>query len=85
MLASEVFVSGRSLQEAFRREIGQPPMTYLRQIRLRRVHDDLASAEPGSVTVAAVASRWGFLHLGRFAGAYRAAFGVSPSETLGRR
>jgi AraC-like DNA-binding protein len=85
VLASEVFVSGRALQEAFRREVGQPPMTYLRQIRLRRVHDDLASAAPGSVTVGAVASRWGFLHLGRFAGAYRAAFGVSPSETLGRR
>jgi AraC-like DNA-binding protein len=85
VLASEVFVSGRALQEAFRREIGQPPMTYLRQVRLRRVHDDLAAAAPGSVTVGAVASRWGFLHLGRFAGAYRAAFGVSPSETLGRR
>lgn len=85
VLASEVFVSARALQEAFRREIGQPPMSYLRQVRLRRVHDELASAAPGSVTVGAVASRWGFLHLGRFAGAYRVAFGVSPSETLGRR
>jgi AraC-like DNA-binding protein len=84
VLASEVFVSGRALQEAFRREIGQSPMTYLRQIRLRRVHDDLASAAPGSVTVGAVASRWGFVHLSRFAGAYRVAFGVSPSETLAR-
>jgi AraC-like DNA-binding protein len=84
-LASELFVSGRALQEAFRREIGQPPMSYLRQVRLRRVHDDLVTAAKGSVTVGAVASRWGFLHLGRFAGAYRAAFGVSPSETLGRR
>jgi AraC-like DNA-binding protein len=34
------------------------------------------------VTVAAVAHRWGFAHLGRFAYAYRARFGVSPSETL---
>jgi AraC-like DNA-binding protein len=85
VLASEVFVSGRTLQEAFRREIGQPPMTYLRHVRLRRVHDALAAAAPGSVTVGAVAARWGFLHLGRFAGAYRAAFGVSPSETLRRR
>lgn len=85
LLASEVFVSARALQEAFRREIGQPPMSYLRQVRLRRVHDELAAAAPGSVTVGAVASRWGFLHMGRFAGAYRDSFGVSPSETLGRR
>ncbi len=84
LLASEVFVSARALQEAFRREIGQPPMSYLRQIRLRRVHDELSAAAPGSVTVGAVASRWGFVHLGRFAGAFRDAFGVSPSEVLGR-
>lgn len=85
LLASEVFVSARALQESFRREIGQPPMSYLRQVRLRRVHDELAAAAPGSVTVGAVASRWGFLHMGRFAGAYRDAFGITPSETLGRR
>jgi AraC-like DNA-binding protein len=85
LLASEVFVSARALQEAFRRDIGQPPMSYLRQIRLRRVHDELAGATRGSVTVGAVASRWGFLHLGRFAAAYRDTFGLSPSDTLGRR
>jgi transcriptional regulator GlxA family with amidase domain len=29
-----------------------------------------------------VAARWGFGHPGRFAGAYRARYGRSPSETL---
>ncbi|WP_255344740.1 MULTISPECIES: helix-turn-helix domain-containing protein [unclassified Actinoplanes] len=29
-----------------------------------------------------MAARWGFANTGRFAAAYRAAYGVSPSETL---
>jgi AraC-like DNA-binding protein len=29
-----------------------------------------------------VAMRWGFTHLGRFAGAYRDRYGVTPSQTL---
>jgi transcriptional regulator GlxA family with amidase domain len=32
--------------------------------------------------VTRVASRWGFLQLGRFAASYRAKFGELPSRTL---
>ena len=35
-----------------------------------------------TTTVRAVATSLGFLHMGRFAAAYRDAFGESPSETL---
>jgi len=59
-------------------------MTYLREVRLRRAHDELLASPPSSTTVSAVASRWGIVHLGRFAAAYRAAFGESPSQTLAR-
>jgi AraC-like DNA-binding protein len=34
------------------------------------------------VTVADVAFRWGFNHLGRFAAFYRTRYGVPPSRTL---
>jgi AraC-like DNA-binding protein len=81
-LAREVFVSVRSLQEGFRREVGTPPMAYLQDVRLRRVHSELTRAAPGATTVSAVAFRWGFVHMGRFAAAYRATFGVTPSATL---
>ena len=33
-------------------------------------------------TVADVAMRWGLMHTGRFAAAYRSTYGESPSETL---
>ncbi|MQA86400.1 MAG: helix-turn-helix domain-containing protein [Streptosporangiales bacterium] len=82
-LASAVGVSVRALQEGFRRYVGVPPMSYLREMRLARVHEELATAEPdSSLTVTSVACRWGFLHLGRFAGAYQKKYGVLPSQTL---
>ncbi len=81
-LAQEVAVSVRALQEGFQRSLDLPPMAYLRQVRLNRVHDELLAAHPGTVTITAVAARWGFLHAGRFATAYRQKFGCLPSETL---
>jgi AraC-like DNA-binding protein len=84
-LAAIAGMSVRSLQEGFRRYVGCTPMTYLQQIRLARAHDALRHADPQRVTVASVAHRWGFAHLGRFASAYRSRFGTSPSETLRER
>jgi transcriptional regulator GlxA family with amidase domain len=81
-LARRVAVSGRSLQEGFQRSIGVPPMRYLRELRLDRVHDDLLAADPYSVSVGQAAGRWGFYHLGRFAAAYRDRFGQAPLHTL---
>ncbi|MEA5365260.1 AraC family transcriptional regulator [Amycolatopsis sp., V23-08] len=81
-LAREAAVSVRSLQEGFQRWFGLPPMAYLRDVRLTRVQGELAAADPAGTTIAAVAARWGFLHAGRFATAYRRKFGVLPSETL---
>jgi transcriptional regulator GlxA family with amidase domain len=83
-LAAIAGMSVRSLQEGFRRHVGCAPMTYLQQVRLGRAHDTLRSSDPAHVTVASVAHRWGFAHLGRFASAYRTRFGHSPSETLRR-
>ena len=45
-------------------------------------HADLRTADPATTTVTAVAGRWGFLHAGRFAAAYKTAYGHPPSETL---
>lgn len=83
-LALRVHLSVRSLQDGFARELGVSPMKYLQQVRLRRARDRLRDASPSETTVAVVASGLGLSHLGRFAAAYRLAFGESPSETLRR-
>ena len=58
--------------------------TYLRNIRLARAHQDLQEADPSSTTVAAIAYRWGFSHVPRFATAYRERYGELPSATIRR-
>ena len=83
-LATEVHLSVRALQEGFRRDLDTTPMTYLRQVRLRRAHESLREADPDTATVGAIAGGLGILHLGRFAAAYRNAFGEAPSDTLNR-
>jgi AraC-like DNA-binding protein len=81
-LARATGVSARALQKAFQRSGQPPPMTYLRRLRLHKARAELAAHNPNQLTVTAVASRWGFLHLSRFAQQYRQLFGESPSETL---
>jgi AraC-like DNA-binding protein len=82
ILAKQCHVSVRALQEGFRRHLGMSPMAYLRVVRLRRAHRDLRSADPARVTVACIAHRWGFAHLGRFAAAHKTMFGETPLQAL---
>jgi AraC-like DNA-binding protein len=81
-LAEVARVSVRSLQDGFRKHAGCSPMGYLQRVRLQRARTDLLRADPARDTVAAIAHRWGFAHLGRFASAYRIRYQESPSETL---
>jgi AraC-like DNA-binding protein len=81
-LAKQSHVSVRTLQDGFQRHLGMSPMAYVRMIRLRRAHRDLRSADPARSTVAAVAHRWGFTHLGRFAAAHKTMFGETPLQAL---
>jgi AraC-like DNA-binding protein len=54
-------------------------MAYLRVVRLRRAHRDLGrSANPSHSSIASIAHRWGFTHLGRFAAAHQTMFGETP-------
>jgi len=81
-IATAARLSPRGLQAAFRRHLDTTPLAYLRGVRMERAHRDLQSAAPGDVSVAALAAKWGFTHLGRFAVEYRRRFGAPPSQTL---
>lgn len=70
--------SPRALQEAFRRHLDTTPTAHLRARRLVGVRRELH--EHPERSVAEVAHAWGFLHLGRFAAAYRREFGELPSR-----
>jgi AraC-like DNA-binding protein len=84
-IADAAHLGPRGLQAAFRKHRGQTPLEYLRRVRLEGVHRDLRAADPArGDTVAAIAARWGFAHLGRFSASYREIFGCHPDETLRR-
>jgi AraC-like DNA-binding protein len=80
-MAEVAGASIRRLQEGFRDYVGVSPRQFLTDIRLARVREDLLRGGDG-LTVADVAMRWGLMHTGRFAAAYRRKYGESPSETL---
>ncbi|MNE25227.1 HTH-type transcriptional activator RhaS [compost metagenome] len=81
-LADVAGVSLRQLQQAFKAFTGMPPAHWLRLRRLNGARRDLL--RQADVTVAEVAMRWSFWHLGRFSESYRQLFRELPSETLKR-
>ena len=83
-IAAAAGLSERGLHAAFRRDVGESPMQRLRRARLTRARQDLQASDPAVESVAGIARRWGFLHLGRFAEEYRAVYGEAPSATLRR-
>ena len=74
----------RTLLRAVRVIHGTTPFRFAQSLRLAEARKALLSAHAAPETVTAVAMRFGFRELGRFAADYRAAFGESPSETIGR-
>ncbi|MCE7001574.1 AraC family transcriptional regulator [Kibdelosporangium philippinense] len=71
----------RSLQRLFKTRLEMSPLEYLQRVRLDRAHQDLVALRG---TVAEVAMRWGFTHLGRFSALYRKSYGHTPSESVRR-
>lgn len=75
-------ISLRALHYAFQDATGMSPATWLRRVRLNRVHKALVQAGPGDVLVKQVAIDNGFLHQGHFTRHYQSHFGRLPTETL---
>ncbi|WP_295836808.1 helix-turn-helix transcriptional regulator [uncultured Microbacterium sp.] len=84
--ARAVGTSAAGLRRAFRAngQLVSSPHDYLTAARLSAAHADLVDSDPGATTVAAVASRWGFLDAEAFARAYGDAYRVAPARTLER-
>jgi transcriptional regulator GlxA family with amidase domain len=80
-LCHVVGVSERSLRNAFYDVRGMSPKQCVMRTRLDEVRRALRDAR-GNVTT--IATNYGFFELGRFAGAYKAVYGETPSETLRR-
>jgi AraC-like DNA-binding protein len=81
-LASEAAASRSVLAERFMHFIGQPPMQYLRQLRMQLASRLLSD---GDAKVASVAAAVGFESEAGFSRAFKKLVGVSPDEWRRRR
>src|SRR6202040_1164396 len=83
-LCALIGVNERTLRSCCAEFLGVSPSRYMLLRRLRAARIALRDADPDTASVAEIASGCGFAELGRFAEAYQAAFGESPSTTLRR-
>lgn len=81
-IARSVGISQRALHTLFHRQLGMPPMQWIKHERLLKAKQLLQSTNPveGSVKVAAISV--GFRDMGRFSIEYHSMFGEVPSATL---
>ena len=83
-LCAALNVSDRTLRVCCHEHLGVSPIRYLWLRRMQLARRALATASSVSETVTDIATAHGFWELGRFAVAYRALYGESPSTTLRR-
>jgi len=83
-LCALIGVTERTLRSCCAGFLGISPSRYMLLRRLKTARIVLRGADPATANVAEIAGGCGFTELGRFAGAYRTAFGEAPSTTLRR-
>jgi AraC-like DNA-binding protein len=83
-LSAVAGVSPRTLEYAFRENLGLSPGAFVRQLRLHALRRELLANRLGESSVTELAYHLGFTQLGRLAGDYRRVFGELPSATLAR-
>ena len=83
-IAETLQISERTFRTCCEEQLGIGLHRYLRLHRLKLTRHYLSRSDARTTSVAAVARRYGFLDLGRFAATYHHAFGELPSVTLAR-
>ena len=81
-IASNVGVSGRTLELAFREVVGVTVVDYIRTRRLNRARQRLLSRQQIRNPVTEAANQSGLFHLGHFSRDYKQLFGEAPSQTI---
>jgi AraC family ethanolamine operon transcriptional activator len=81
-LCAAIGVPARTLRICCEAFLARSPVEYMRLRRLNRARSALFRADHETASIACIARSHGFTEPGRFAGAYRALFGETPSTTL---
>lgn len=80
-IAAAAGVPERTLFASYRKYVGLSPVAHYRALRLQAARSDLLNPQEND-SVASIACRWGFYHLGHFSRDYVQRYGEKPSTTL---
>ncbi|UIF88535.1 helix-turn-helix transcriptional regulator [Cupriavidus sp. UYPR2.512] len=84
-VATEIDVTERALQSAFKNSLGLSPTELIRQLRMERIRADLLDDSFSSDrTVLGAAKKWGVESRSTLVSGYREQFHEAPSDTLKR-
>lgn len=81
-LTAAAGVSARTLYYGFKRYRKQPPMKYLKTMRLNSARQALLEARPTGGRVSDVAVRFGYRNFSQFSRDYKECFGENPTATV---
>ena len=81
-LAMLTNISERSLLYAFKEKFQVSPSEYIKATRLNKVKNELFAVKDKNVSIASIAGKYHFWHMGQFAKDFKRQFGVLPSEVL---
>jgi len=84
-LCRAIDTSERTLRTCCADFLGLSPARYFRLRQLKFARTALRKSDPATASVGAIAKRYGFGEVGRFASLYRTAYGETPSTTLQAR
>lgn len=87
LITELVNVSGasrRSLEQAFRKNMGTSLQRYIQGCRLQAIREILQLHQPAELQISELALQWGFAQPSHFTSAYKQAFDELPSQTLAR-
>ncbi|MCF6297951.1 MAG: helix-turn-helix domain-containing protein [Flavobacteriaceae bacterium] len=73
-------VSERSLLYAFKEKYKVSPSEYIKASRLNKVKNELFALKDEDISIATIAGKYNFWHMGQFAKDFKKQFGVLPSE-----
>jgi len=80
-LASHTGVTARTLQNSFKSFLDITPTEYIRQARLKGIHEELKTGIE-NMSVTNIMFKYGVNNIGRFADYYKKRYGCLPSKTL---
>jgi AraC-like DNA-binding protein len=84
-MASTIGVTSRTLQKGFLKYVDASPSDYIRQLRLRCIHDELIRANELDTQVSTVLMNYGITSFGHFSKLYKTVYQCTPAETLRQR